>query len=250
MSSSALAKTGILLAKHVLIWFKSRYDNYLDDDEQEANTKPRQSGYGDLGMGFLNGEMDDDDDSDDETLACPPDAKHNMKVIDEKKAPSPPLPAALLPSGGIQIVAPKPGYAAQVGALHDNLKSPEPVLQRPNPQMQQGIPAALARGMPPPIDANFSGPGSPGLATPRPAFMPPIVPGTPHPLPHNSPITPQFVMAPSRNEKSDVKFSSDAIMRGKSEETLLPRRGEKGDDFWRRFSMVVKVEDNKRGQSR
>ena len=29
-------------------------------------------------------------------------------------------------------------------------------------------------------------------------------------------------------------------MRGNTEETLLPSRGEKGDDFWRRFSIVAK----------
>lgn len=31
-------------------------------------------------------------------------------------------------------------------------------------------------------------------------------------------------------------------MCGANEETLLSRRGEKGDDFWRRFSMVAKIE--------
>lgn len=31
-------------------------------------------------------------------------------------------------------------------------------------------------------------------------------------------------------------------MRGNSEDNLLPRRGDKGDDFWRRFSMVAKDE--------
>jgi len=34
-------------------------------------------------------------------------------------------------------------------------------------------------------------------------------------------------------------------MRGNSEETLLPSRGEKGDDFWRRFSIVAKEESKK-----
>jgi hypothetical protein len=35
-------------------------------------------------------------------------------------------------------------------------------------------------------------------------------------------------------------------MRGNSEETLLPSRGEKGDDFWRRFSMVAKEDTQKK----
>lgn len=34
-------------------------------------------------------------------------------------------------------------------------------------------------------------------------------------------------------------------MRSNSEERLLPRRGEKGDDFWRRFSMIAKEEKSK-----
>jgi hypothetical protein len=34
-------------------------------------------------------------------------------------------------------------------------------------------------------------------------------------------------------------------MRGGTEDVLLPQRGEKGDDFWRRFSMVAKIEDRK-----
>ncbi|KAJ2924617.1 hypothetical protein H1R20_g12488, partial [Candolleomyces eurysporus] len=32
------------------------------------------------------------------------------------------------------------------------------------------------------------------------------------------------------------------IMRSNTEDALLPRRGEKGDDFWRRFSMIAKVD--------
>ena len=41
-----------------------------------------------------------------------------------------------------------------------------------------------------------------------------------------------------------IKFSLDqkrpSIMCGNTEETLLPSRGEKGDDLWRRFSIVAK----------
>jgi hypothetical protein len=35
-------------------------------------------------------------------------------------------------------------------------------------------------------------------------------------------------------------------MRGNSEDVLIPRRGEKGDDFWRRFSVVA--HDEKKGK--
>jgi len=215
------------------------YDDYLKDDEQPST---RQSGYGDLGMGFLNGDMDDEDDSDDETIACSPDAKYMMKV--EDKPPSPALPEATI-SPSVQIVAPKPGYAAAVSALHDTLKSPEPSLSpvdRGRPEMQMPSPHMSS-----PISSSFNMP-QPALASPRAAFFPPTVPSTPHPLPPSTPITPQFARPP-KTEKSDVKFSEGGILRGTHEETLLPRRGEKGDDFWRRFSMVVKMEDTKKGQS-
>ncbi len=219
-----------------------RYDDYLKDDEQPST---RQSGYGDLGMGFLTGDMDDDDDSDDETIACSPDSKYTLKVDD--KPPSPPLPAATI-SPAVQIVAPQPGYAAAVSALHDTLKSPEPSLSpvdREHPEMPMPLPHMHS-----PISSSFNMP-SPALASPRAAFIPPSVPSTPHPLPPSTPITPQFARPrPPKKENSDVKFSDAGILRGKHEETLLPRRGEKGDDFWRRFSMVVKMEDTKKGQSR
>jgi hypothetical protein len=77
-------------------------------------------------------------------------------------------------------------------------------------------------------------------------------PSTPHPLhPSVTPITPAFIR-PSKSpalqngDAVNVKFLEGKatprkpIMRGNSEETLLPGRGEKGDDFWRRFSMVAK----------
>ncbi|KAF9468717.1 hypothetical protein BDZ94DRAFT_1145819, partial [Collybia nuda] len=74
-------------------------------------------------------------------------------------------------------------------------------------------------------------------------------PSEPHPLqPPITPITPIFAR-PAKT--TAIKFSettrdpSKPIMRGNSEETLLPSRGEKGDDFWRRFSMVAKEENKK-----
>ena len=70
------------------------------------------------------------------------------------------------------------------------------------------------------------------------------VPATPHPLPPTiTPITPVFVRPTKADEDREVKFvASTPILRGDKEETLLPKRGERGDDFWRRFSMVVKQE--------
>ena len=66
------------------------------------------------------------------------------------------------------------------------------------------------------------------------------VPSTPHPLqPPMVPIAPVFAR-PSTATSRDVKFETKPIMRGESEDTVLRPRGARGDDFWRRFSMVVK----------
>ena len=82
------------------------------------------------------------------------------------------------------------------------------------------------------------------------------VPATPHPLqPPMTPIMPIFARPSEASSQKDVKFASGTpILRGDKEDTLLPRRqsrwGEKGDDFWRRFSMVVKVEDTNQHKER
>ena len=61
-----------------------------------------------------------------------------------------------------------------------------------------------------------------------------------------SPITPAFARPPKAGG-ADVKFAipREKIMRGYSEEAMLPKRGDAGDDFWRRFSMVAKEEETK-----
>ena len=202
-------------------------------------------------MGFLNGDMDDDDDSDDETLAVHADPKVPYAKSDAiEKVPLPP-PSAHFPT--VQIVAPKPGYAAPVSALTDTLTSPD----SETPSEHNSIPMPSPITAPPPIrqmPATLrAGPGNMGLSVPsnRTGLPPPTVPSTPHPLlPPSTPIVPAFARPPPTSQKPDVKFSDAAIMRGKNEEMLLPKRGEKGDDFWRRFSMVVKVEDSKRHQTR
>lgn len=213
-----------------------RYDNYLND----SNPASRQSGYGNLGMGLLSGDMDDD--SDEETLACSPDSiKQKDKDIGKRMSyeeqkrlqPVPAVPA-------IPLMAPKPGYAAQVSALElaRPMQAASPPHQRDHhPQMSQmpgrGMPIASPYGHPP---------------SPRAAFTPPTMPSTPHPLqPPPTPIIPAFARPP----KADIKFAQEpAIMRGKSEEAPLRKRGEKGDEFWKRFSMVVKEETSNRYQKR
>ncbi|KAI0081595.1 hypothetical protein K474DRAFT_1567705, partial [Panus rudis PR-1116 ss-1] len=187
------------------------YDNYIEDSK-------RDSGVGALGMGLMNGDMDDDDPFDD-----------NHKASLEKKTPQP-----------IPLAAPKPGYAAPVAAL--NLARPAPAAtpdgRLPSPQMSQ------VQGPKPLTLVTNMGNGS---RVPPPAAI--NVPSTPHPLqPPMTPIMPVFARPSTASPAPrDVKFATTSpIMRGENEDTLLPRRpGADKGDFWRRFSMVVKEESAK-----
>ena len=146
------------------------------------------------------------------------------------------------------IAAPRPGYAAPIATL--NLARPDPsatpVGRMPNPAQ-------------PLVNNPFEPPYHPRSQYPMPASP---APSSPHPLhPSVTPITPAFIR-PSKSPVSrdgsalNVKFSEGKaiprkpIIRGNSEETLLPGRGEKGDDFWRRFSMVAKEGNGKSQKER
>lgn len=131
------------------------------------------------------------------------------------------------PQRSIPLAAPRPGYAAPIAAL--NLSQPvavaTPAGRTQAPHMKINVP-------PPNVYANSS-------------RSPSAVPSTPHLLqPPVSPIVPAFTRPPkSPAPREGVKFATaDPIMRGNSEDVLLPKRGEAGDDFWRRFSMVAKEE--------
>jgi len=118
-------------------------------------------------------------------------------------------------TGPIPLVAPRPGYATNVSALTLNHPSPvgTPIGRLPGDMFDRGSPAIT-------------------------------VPQTPHPL--QPPITPIAPIFARPLKTSAVKFAPEQpIMRGGKEETLLPKRGERGDQFWRRFSMIAKVENNK-----
>lgn len=146
------------------------------------------------------------------------------------------------PSHG-PIAAPRPGYAAPIAAL--NLARPEAAV----------VPGGRQGGMPQPsriqnpFELPFAGPGR-GPGSPSPS----VHSSTPHPLqPPVTPITPAFIRPASKSPSPiNVSFEEGVatprkpIMRGNSEETLLPSRGEKGDDFWRRFSMVAKEDSQKK----
>jgi hypothetical protein len=114
----------------------------------------------------------------------------------------------------IPLVAPRPGYAANISAL--TLNHPSPV----------GTPVGRLHG-------DMLDRGSPAITVPQ----------TPHPL--QPPITPIAPVFARPNKASAVKFAPDQpIMRGDKEETLLPKRGEHGEQFWRRFSLIAKVDNN------
>ncbi|KAH7920481.1 hypothetical protein BV22DRAFT_1073867 [Leucogyrophana mollusca] len=195
------------------------YDQYLDDDNN------RQSGFGALGLGFMNGDLEDDD-----THTQPRDDKHAALVA--ATFPQPPHP--------IPLAAPRPGYPAPIAAL--DLPRPSPTStpedrQPPPPQMVQ-VPQGLRINHPPEMGAPRMPPAIYNTPSSRPS-----VPSTPHPLqPPMTPITPVFVRPSKSPAPRDIKFCSDNIMRGNSEDNLIPKRGERGDDFWRRFSMVAKEE--------
>jgi hypothetical protein len=131
------------------------------------------------------------------------------------------------PRSAIPLAAPRPGYAAPIATL--NLARPSPTVttygHQPQPQ-QHGV---------------YHSPHSPH----SPRFPPPSPSlASPHPLqPPMTPIKPVFAAPRTR---SSVRFGNErCIMRGNSEDTLIPKRRQKGDDFWRRFSMVAKVESSK-----
>lgn len=135
----------------------------------------------------------------------------------------------------IPLAAPKPGYASPVSAL--NLQRPSPAA---SPEGRQLSPQMSHVPKPLTLVTNMNG----GLASPSANG----VPNSPHPLPPTmTPIKPVFALPGKAEDDRDVRFAATTpILRGQKEETLLPRRGERGDDFWRRFSMVVHQESGKR----
>ncbi|KAG6919642.1 hypothetical protein DXG01_003506 [Tephrocybe rancida] len=217
------------------------YGDYLNNDDN------RQSGVGALGLGLMNMGDDSDSDSDEPytkstskstaTRAAPPASSSPSKHAALAAATAKPIPRPSPPP----IAAPQPGYAAPIAAL--NLARPEPMPTTSN---------SKARDLYITTSQNHN---SNPFADPRPSFhsthqhtppspSPSRISNEPHPLqPPTTPITPVFVTRPA----PAITFASTAtprppkaIVRGGTEDTLLPSRGEKGDDFWRRFSMVAK----------
>ncbi|KAK7056998.1 hypothetical protein VNI00_002716 [Paramarasmius palmivorus] len=257
------------------------YDNYLNDP-----AKNRQSGAGALGLGLLNGSLDDEDDDDEPSpkrqppqpqptsknamLAAavtgvgrraspspPPQYNASLRSNIPPPQPSNPVPPPTILALRPGIAAPRPGYAAPIAAL--NLARPEPAA---NPVMPMGgMPGYRQPGPPmmqnpfnPPLQNPFSPHPQQGrmqnpFQPPRPNYSSPSpmpVSSTPHPLePPVTPITPVFA-----RPAKEIKFDEKPIMRGKTEDTMLPSRGQRRDDFWRRFSMVVHEQERPNAQKR
>ena len=115
----------------------------------------------------------------------------------------------------IPLVAPRPGYATNISAL---------TFDHPSP-----LATPVGR-----LHGDMFDRGSSAITVPQ----------TPHPL--QPPITPIAPVFARPNKAPSVKFAPDQpIMRGGKEETLLPKRGENGEQFWRRFSMIAKVDNNR-----
>lgn len=132
-------------------------------------------------------------------------------------------------SAGRSLSIERKGPPTPIPAVQLPLASPSPAHIRPiQPDFMQG-----------PTSPNTFLGTLPGPPTPR----------TPQPLPPpQTPITPVFARP---GKEATVKFDDNmTILRGNSEETLLPRgAGGKGDEFWRRFSMVAH-EGEKTGSSK
>jgi hypothetical protein len=142
----------------------------------------------------------------------------------------------------VPLAAPKPGYAAPIAAL----SMPQPSLSADTAPQMHRFPPGINHPLAP--NSQPCAPRMPpAVARPRPPPVAPIsVPSTPHPLPPTmTPILPVFARPAKPSQSPDVKWGPEPILRGNSEEKLLPRRGERGDDFWRRFSMVAREENKK-----
>lgn len=202
------------------------YDSYFGND-------PRQSGMGAVGLGFMNGTMDDEDSDDEDNRLDRKSSTHKGKnaALAEATRQRTPSPPPMYAHNG-PIAAPKPGYAAPIAAL--NLAKPEQVAM---PAGRQQVPPQQPQVRIPPHGSSRVIMSSPS---------PIEAPTTPHPLDAPPmPIAPAFARPRPAKQGSGITFEEKSIMRGESEDNLIPRRGERGDDFWRRFSMVVRTENMK-----
>jgi hypothetical protein len=209
-------------------------------------------------MGLMAGDMDDSDEDEAPTQRNnpkttapskssnlrpspanePPQRSHEAQRPPPNQGRQPiarPAPAAAAaPPAAARAPLYKPGYAQpQLNHLQ------QPPMAHPVPRQVQRPAAAALR-------VDVPNPAMPIPRAPIPAFMQSPSPSpspslNPHPLnAPSTPITPVFARPSFQEPEPKVEFAKNAIMRGNSEETLLPRNTPKGEDFWRRFSYFAK----------
>lgn len=219
----------------------SAWDNYLQHDKDDRPV----SGGGGIG-GLMTGDFDDSDEDEPTPQRgyAAPAKSSNLRTAPAMAGPGQngniarPAPAMAVPPNTRQASFDRPQYQQQ------------PPMANPVPRQANGVqrPAAAA------LRVDVPQPAMPIPRAPIPAFMPSPSPSpspslNPHPLnAPSTPITPVFAR-PSFQDDRKVEFAATAIMRGNSEETLIPRNTQKGDEFWRRFSYFAKEDPKEKTSS-
>ncbi|KAF8727728.1 hypothetical protein AX14_007077 [Amanita brunnescens Koide BX004] len=204
------------------------YDNYLGGGDSPKATN-RQSGIDAVGAGLL--AMDDDDEDESDPAVSDPPASKNAALAAAT------APAKRQNQHQMNIAAPRPGYAAPIAALN-GIPSPEPVAvpqdRRPSADAQMSMSNPFIRRS---MENPFDPPGPSAIRAHYCASPSPSHPPSPHPLqPPITPIMPVF----ARPAKPTGVTIDEKPQVTRTERAVLPSRGEKGDDFWKRFSMVAK----------
>lgn len=207
-------------------------------------------------MGLMAGDLDDSDDEDLPRGQTAPLKTSTAPLKSSNLRPTENQPRPSTDSQRNNGLA-RPPPAAMAGAPAGRQGSYDRPQQHQQHQ-QQPIPrGAGTTGVQRPAAAalrvDVPQPAMPIPRAPIPAFMPGPSPSPspsfiPHPLnAPSTPITPVFAR-PSFQEPRDkkVEFKDASIMRGNSEETLIPRGTAKGEEFWRRFSFVAKEEPKRK----
>lgn len=214
------------------------------------------------------GDMDDSDDEDAPAQRNNPKSTAPLKSSNLRPSPAqeqpkrsfegqrqPPQQQMSMNNGRQPIARPPPaaGGAAPPPAARNPFSRPPAgpgLQQQQQPPMAHPVPRQVQRPAAAALRVDVPNPAMPIPRAPIPAFMPSPSPSpslNPHPLnAPSTPITPVFAR-PSFQQDSEpkVQFADGVIMRGVSEETLLPRNTQKGEDFWRRFSYYAKEDPKK-----
>ncbi|KAF8625959.1 hypothetical protein AX17_006684 [Amanita inopinata Kibby_2008] len=192
------------------------YNNYLDADQHA-----HQSGTPRMGMGSYDEGPRSKPISKNAALAAATGATQPLRTLNHQP---------------MNIAAPRPGYAAPIAAL--NLSRPEsaasPQGRRPSADAQQPMADPFAHRT---LENPFEPPSSGRLRAQYSSSASPSLPPTPHPLqPPMTPIVPVF----ARPAKQTAITFDEKPRVCRTEDTVLPSREQRGDDFWKRFSIVAK----------